>query len=213
MEIYKLIFNPIDVNTYILADASGNCAIIDCGCYDRDEFNELINLIEKRQLKPVLLLNTHCHLDHIFGDGFMLEKYNTGAFCHKDDVYNRKKALDHALMFGLSMENPPEPAGFLTDGQKISFGQTELTSIHVPGHAAGSLAFYSEKDKVVFTGDALFAGSIGRTDLPGGNYETLINSITKKLFTLPSETVVYPGHGDSTTIGNEVRSNPYFIHN
>jgi glyoxylase-like metal-dependent hydrolase (beta-lactamase superfamily II) len=108
------------------------------------------------------------------------------------------------------MEDPPEPAGFLTDGQKISFGETELTSIHVPGHAAGSLAFYSEKDKAVFTGDALFAGSIGRTDLPGGNYETLINSITKKLFILPPETVVYPGHGDETSVETEIKTNPFF---
>jgi glyoxylase-like metal-dependent hydrolase (beta-lactamase superfamily II) len=213
MEIYRLIFNPIDVNTYILADESGDCAIIDCGCYDKEEFKILTDLIDEKRLRPVLLLNTHCHLDHIFGDRFLLERYNIGAFCHKDDLYNRKKAADHALMFGLAMENPPEPAGFLTDGQKISFRQTWLTAIHVPGHAAGSLAFYSDIDKAVFTGDALFEGSIGRTDLPGGNYETLINSITKKLFTLPAETVVYPGHGESTTIGIEVSSNPYFIHN
>jgi len=210
MEIYRLVFNPIDVNTYILADKSGECAIIDCGCYDSDEFSRLTDLIDEKQLRPVLLLNTHCHLDHIFGDRFMLEKYNIGAFCHTDDVYYRKNAVTHALMFGLTMEDPPEPAGYLTDGQKISFGQTELVSIHVPGHAAGSLAFYSENDKVVFTGDALFAGSIGRTDLPGGNYETLINSIMNKLFTLPEETIVYPGHGNETTIGIETRTNPYF---
>jgi len=210
MEIYRLVFNPIDVNTYILADKSGECAIIDCGSYDFDEFSEMTDLIDDKKLTPVLLLNTHCHLDHIFGDGFVLSKYNIGALCHRDDVYNRNKAVNHALMFGLSMENPPEPAGYLTDGQKISFGETELVAIHVPGHAAGSLAFYSEKDKVVFTGDALFAGSIGRTDLPGGNYETLINSIRNKLFTLPEETVVFPGHGNETTVGIEKRTNPYF---
>lgn len=210
MEIYSFIFNPIDVNTYILADKSGECAIIDCGCYDVDEFSRLTDFIDEKRLRPVLLLNTHCHLDHIFGDGFVLGKYNLGALCHRDDVNNRKKAVNHALMFGLTMDDPPEPAGYLADGQKISFGETELTVIHVPGHAAGSLAFYSEKDKVVFTGDALFAGSIGRTDLPGGNYETLINSIKNKLFTLTEETIVYPGHGNETTIGIETRTNPYF---
>lgn len=210
MEIYKLVFNPIDANTYILADKSGECAIIDCGCYDVDEFSELTGLIDEKKLRPVLLLNTHCHLDHIFGDGFVLGKYNIGALCHRDDLSNRKKAVNHAMMFGLSMENPPEPAGYLTDGQKISFGETELTAIHVPGHAAGSLAFYSKNDKVVFTGDALFEGSIGRTDLPGGDYGTLINSIRNKLFTLPEETLVYPGHGNETTIGIETRTNPYF---
>lgn len=212
MEIYRLVFNPIEVNTYILADQSGDCAIIDCGCYDKDEFSELTGFIEERKLNPVLVLNTHCHLDHIFGNGFMLEKYNLGAFFHKDDESNRKMAVNHALIFGLSMKTPPGPAGYLTDGQKISFGQTELKSIHVPGHSAGSLAFYNEKEKVIFTGDALFEGSIGRTDLPGGNYERLINSITKKLFTLPSETAVCPGHGNKTSIGTEIESNPYFIH-
>jgi glyoxylase-like metal-dependent hydrolase (beta-lactamase superfamily II) len=210
MEIYRLVFNPIEVNTYILADQSGDCAIIDCGCYDRNEFSELTNLILEKRLNPVLLLNTHCHLDHIFGDGNILEKYKLGAFCHKDDVANRKNAVNHALMFGLFMQRPPDPAAYIIDGQKIAFGQTELTAFHVPGHAAGSLAFYAEKDSVVFTGDALFAGSIGRTDLPGGNFQTLINSIRNKLFTLPAETVVYPGHGRETTIGTEIESNPYF---
>ncbi|OFY66021.1 MAG: hypothetical protein A2V46_12150 [Bacteroidetes bacterium RBG_19FT_COMBO_42_7] len=210
MEIYRLVFNPIEVNTYILADQSGDCAIIDCGCYDRNEFSELTNLILEKRLNPVLLLNTHCHLDHIFGDGNILEKYKLGAFCHKDDVANRKNAVNHALMFGLFMQRPPDPAAYIIDGQKITFGQTELTAFHVPGHAAGSLAFYAEKDSVVFTGDALFAGSIGRTDLPGGNFQTLINSIRSKLFTLPADTVVYPGHGRETTIGTEIESNPYF---
>jgi hydroxyacylglutathione hydrolase len=213
MEIYRLVFSPILVNTYILADKSGECAIIDCGCYDQDEFDELNDLIQEKNLKPVLLLNTHCHLDHIFGNHFMLEKYNLGSFCHKDDEANRKNSTNHAKMFGLEMQIPPEPSGYLTDGQKISFGQTELVAIHVPGHAPGSLAFYSQRDNVIFTGDVLFNGSIGRTDLPGGNYETIINSIKNKLFTLPADTAVYPGHGDMTSIGNEIETNPYFIHN
>jgi len=213
MKIYKLVFSPIQVNTYVLTDESGDSAIIDCGCYDQNEFNELNDLIRDKKLNPVLLLNTHCHLDHIFGNRFMLEKYNLRSFCHKDDDNNRKSSLNHAKMFGLAMEPPPEPAGYLNDGQKVSFGQNELIAIHVPGHAPGSLAFYSEKDRVVFTGDALFAGSIGRTDLPGGNYETLINSIKNKLFSLPAETTVYPGHGDSTSIADEIETNPYFIHN
>jgi len=210
MDIIRLVFSPIEVNTYILADKSGDCAIIDCGCYDQSEFSELTDLIDYKKLNPVLLLNTHCHLDHIFGNGLILEKYRLGALCHKDDDANRKNAVNHALFFALSMKPPPEPAGYLTDGQKISFGQTELTAFHVPGHAAGSLAFYSEKDNVVFTGDALFSGSIGRTDLPEGNYDTLIESIRSKLFILHPDTIVYPGHGDSTTIGREIRFNPYF---
>lgn len=212
MEIFRLVFNPIQVNTYIIADPSGDCAIIDCGCYDQDEFGEMTNLIGQKKLNPVLLLNTHCHLDHIFGNRFLLEKYNLEAYCHKDDEQNRENAVSHAMMFGLSMEIPPVPAGFLNDRQRLSFGKTELVALHVPGHSAGSLAFYFRDGKMVFTGDALFAGSIGRTDLQGGNYETLINSITTRLFTLPSDTCVYPGHGESTTIEKEIKSNPFFIH-
>jgi glyoxylase-like metal-dependent hydrolase (beta-lactamase superfamily II) len=212
MEIRTLVFNPISVNTYILSDGSGDCAIIDCGCYDSYEAGELTALLDGENLKPVLLLNTHCHLDHIFGDRLMLEKYGLGALCHHDDLMNRKRAVDHARMFGLSMEPPPEPAGYLSGGEKVSFGNSELEVIHVPGHAPGSLAFYSKKDKSVFTGDALFEGSIGRSDLPGGNHETLLNSIRERLFILPADTVVYPGHGNATLIGDELRFNPYFIH-
>jgi glyoxylase-like metal-dependent hydrolase (beta-lactamase superfamily II) len=140
----------------------------------------------------------------------MLEKYNLGTLYHREDEQNRENSVNHAIMFGLSMEIPPVPVGFLTEHQTISFGTTDLVVLHVPGHSRGSVAFYCRSDKTVFTGDALFAGSIGRTDLPGGNYETLINSIRKKLFTLPADTVVYPGHGNETTIGTEIESNPFF---
>jgi hydroxyacylglutathione hydrolase len=210
MEIYKLVFSPIDVNTYVLADKSGDCAIIDCGCYDKTEFNQLVTFIESKNLKPVLLLNTHCHLDHIFGNNFILEKYGLRTWSGELDEMNRKNAAQHALLFGLTMEEPPAPAGFLIDNQLITFGTTELKALHVPGHAPGSLAFYSEKNGCVFTGDALFAGSIGRTDLPGGDYETLINSIKSKLFVLPPSTVVYSGHGNESSIEREMKSNPYF---
>ncbi|MEI6047468.1 MAG: MBL fold metallo-hydrolase [Bacteroidota bacterium] len=210
IKIFKLAFSPIEVNTYILADKSGDCAIIDCGCYDKAESEELAGFIKNKNLNPVLLLNTHCHLDHIFGNRFILEKYNLRAFSGKLDEGNRKNSVQHALLFGLTMDNPPEPGGFITDNQIITFGTTELMALHVPGHSAGSLAFYSEKNGCVFTGDALFAGSIGRTDLPDGDYNTLINSIRSKLFILPTSTVVYPGHGNETTIERELKSNPYF---
>jgi hydroxyacylglutathione hydrolase len=212
MDVYRFVFNPIEVNTYIIEDASGECAIIDCGCYDKKEFSRLNDMLAGKRLKPSLLLNTHCHLDHIFGDLFMIEKYKIGAQCHNEELYNRKNAVNVASFFGLFMDSPPEPESYLKDGQVITFGGTSLTVLHVPGHSAGSLAYYSESDKVVFTGDALFSGSIGRTDLPGGNYEILLNSIRKKLFTLPSDTVVYPGHGEPTTIEKETKTNPYFIH-
>ena len=210
MEIYKLVFSPIEVNTYILADQSNDCAIIDCGCYDRLEFDELAGFIENKKLNPVLLLNTHCHLDHIFGNRYMLEKYGLKTLSGKEDEINRKKAVQHAALFGLSITEPPEPGGFIADGQKITFGSNELTALFVPGHSPGSIAFYSEKNGCVFTGDALFAGSIGRTDLEGGDYDTLMYSIRNRLFVLPPSTVVYPGHGNRTTIEKESMSNPFF---
>ena len=210
MEIHRLVFSPIDVNTYIIADSTGDCAIIDCGCYDDAEFKKFTSFIEEKGLNPVLLLNTHCHLDHIFGNNYLLRKYKLRALSHEQDETNRRKGPQHALIFGLTMEPAPDPARFITDNEIIEFCSSKLIVLHVPGHSAGSVAFYFEKEGFVFTGDALFAGSIGRTDLDQGDYETLINSIKNKLFTLPESTVVYPGHGGDTTIGKEIRTNPWF---
>jgi hydroxyacylglutathione hydrolase len=209
MEIYRMVFSPIEVNTYILADESGDCAVIDCGCYGSSESSKLEKFLKDRHLNPVLLLNTHCHLDHIFGNRFMLDRYNLRTLSGKEDEINRISAVAHAGLFGLEMDEPPEPGGFIEDGSNISFGSTVLVALKVPGHSPGSIAFYSEKDKCVFTGDALFSGSIGRTDLTGGDYDTLIISIRTRLLVLPCDTVVYPGHGDSTTIDREIKSNPF----
>lgn len=211
MEIYKFVFSPIEVNTYILADQSGDCAIIDCGCYGKGEFDELATFIKDNNLRPVLLLNTHCHLDHIFGNKLMLERFNLKTNSSEYEETNRRNAVQHAMLFGLKMDEPPEPASFISDNSVVNFGTTDLVALHVPGHSPGSLAFYSEKNGSVFTGDALFAGSIGRTDLPGGNYEKLINSIKNKLFVLPPSTLVYSGHGKETTIDNEMKTNPFFL--
>jgi glyoxylase-like metal-dependent hydrolase (beta-lactamase superfamily II) len=210
MEIYKLVFSPIDVNTYIVADKSSDCAIIDCGCYDKGEFDKLERFIKSKKLNPVLLLNTHCHLDHVFGNKFVLEKYNLKTNSSELDEINRNNSAQHAMLFGLSMDQPPEPGKFLTENETVKFGSTEFKVLHVPGHSPGSLSFYSEKGNCVFTGDALFAGSIGRTDLPGGNYETLIENIKNKLFVLPPQTIVYAGPGSETTIEKEMTSNPFF---
>jgi glyoxylase-like metal-dependent hydrolase (beta-lactamase superfamily II) len=210
MRIFKLVFSPIQVNTYILAEDSGDCAIIDCGCYDTEESDELTKFIAEKSLKPVMLLNTHSHLDHIFGNNFILEHYGLRTHASELDETNRISAPHHAMIFGMTMEVPPEPGEFISDNQIITFGNTKLLALHVPGHTTGSIAFYSESDNCVFTGDALFAGSIGRTDLPGGNYEILMNSIRNRLFVLPPSTIVYPGHGEATTIDNEIKTNPYF---
>lgn len=210
MKVIRLVFSPIEVNTYILADSTGKCAIIDCGCYQESEQEELVKILETEKLEPVMLLNTHCHLDHVFGNRFILDKYKLRTLSCEADEINRKNATQHSLLFGLTMETPPEPEAFITDGQVLTFGNTELVALHVPGHTAGSIAFYCAGDSIVFTGDALFAGSIGRTDLPGGSYDTLINSIRNKLFVLPPSTVVCPGHGSKTTIEKEIMTNPFF---
>ncbi len=209
MDIYRIVFSPIRVNTYVIADQTGECAVIDCGCYSPADSEVLAELFEKNKLKPVLLLNTHCHPDHVFGNNFMLTRYNLLTLCGSEEERIRKSAVNLSVILGLTMEKPPEPRAWLEDGQTITFGETELTALHVPGHSPGSYAFWCRKEKVVFTGDALFKGSIGRSDLPGGNHQTLLDSIRTKLLVLPPETVVYPGHEDKTTIGDEIKNNPY----
>ena len=210
MKIQRFVFSPINENTYVLISDSRDCAIIDCGCYDSSENMELEAFISENKLNPVLLLNTHCHLDHIFGNGFILERYGLKTLSHVQEEYNRKKAPEHALLFGLTMNESPEPERFISDNEVVEFADLKLKALHVPGHTAGSLAFYCEQEGVVFTGDALFPGSIGRTDLHGGDYETLITSIKNRLFTLPEETKVLAGHGGETTIGRELKTNPWF---
>lgn len=210
MNIYRKVYSPIQVNTYIISGSDDECIVIDCGCYGKAEEESLERFLADRSLKPVLLLNTHCHLDHIFGNKFMLERYGLRTWFHRGDDSNHKHAPKHALMFGLKMDDPPEPEGFLADGQLITAAGITFEVLAVPGHSPGGISFYCETGSAVFTGDALFAGSIGRSDLPGGDHHQLMESIRNRLFTLPSETVVYPGHGPDTTIGEEISGNPFF---
>jgi len=209
MKVYRRVYSPISVNTFVVPGLNGECVVIDCGCYDANEFRNFISFLEAKKLKPVMLLNTHCHLDHVFGNRFMLEHYNLRTYCSEDEMGNLRGAAVHAGFFGLSMEEPPSPEGFIRDGETICAAGIIFKAIHVPGHTSGSLAYYCREGGIIFTGDALFAGGIGRTDLPGGNYQTLLASIKEKILTLPPETVIYPGHGPSTTIARETESNPY----
>jgi glyoxylase-like metal-dependent hydrolase (beta-lactamase superfamily II) len=210
MKIYKLVFSPIEVNTYIIAGDSGDCAILDCACFNKAECNALESFLSSHKLNPVVLLNTHCHFDHIFGNKFMFEKYNLRTQYHKSEESNHAGFLERIMRSSWKFDAPPEPMRYIADNEIIEFDSVSLKALHVPGHTSGSLAFYSEKESCVFTGDALFAGSIGRTDLPGGDFNTLIASIQNRLFTLPASTVVYPGHGPETEIGKEIASNPWF---
>lgn len=210
MKIFRGVFSPIEVNTYILTGNDTECIIVDCGCYGEEEEKRLEEMLASRGLKPVMLLDTHCHLDHVFGNRFMLERYGLRPWFHEGDKKNYLNAPKMSLMFGISMALPPEPEGYLRDGQVITAAGLTLQVIHVPGHSPGGIAFHSDLANIILTGDALFAGSIGRSDLPGGDHEQLMENIRTRLFTLPPETVVYPGHGPDTTIGEQMASNPFF---
>ena len=212
MKIHKLVFSPIEVNTYIIAGDSGDCAILDCACFNKTECDVLESFIESNKLNPVALLNTHCHFDHIFGNKFIFERYNLRTQYHELEENNHNGFLERIMRSSWKFDKSPEPLRYIADNEIIEFDSVSLRALFVPGHTSGSLAFYSEKEACIFTGDALFAGSIGRTDLPGGDYDTLISSIQKRLFTLPPSTVVYPGHGAHTQIGNEIATNPWFKH-
>ena len=207
--IQSFVFNAFQENTYIISDETKECVIVDPGCYDEEEKKELSDYISENQLKVRILLNTHCHIDHILGNEFVKTKYSTKLFIHQTEefVLNAQKVL--APHYGFNRYQEARPDGFLSEGDVIEFGLQKFAVLFVPGHSPGHIAFYNEKEKVVFAGDVLFQNSVGRTDLPGGNHNTLIDSIHRKLFTLPDEVTVYPGHGDETTIGVEKRTNPF----
>ncbi|HYI79042.1 MAG TPA: MBL fold metallo-hydrolase [Chryseolinea sp.] len=207
--IQSFVFNAFQENTYIISDDTKECAIVDPGCYEEHEKKELSDYILENQLSVKMLLNTHCHIDHILGNEFVKQKYGSKLYLHKTEVFvlNAQKIL--AAHYGFNLYQPAAPDNYLNEGDSIEFGTQKFSVLFVPGHSPGHIAFYSEKEKVVLAGDVLFLNSVGRTDLPGGNHNTLIDSIHKKLFTLPDDVTVYPGHGNETTIGVEKRTNPF----
>ncbi len=209
--IQRFIFNPFQQNTYVLYDETKECAIIDPGCYSTEEKQELKQFIDNHSLKPTLLLNTHCHVDHILGNAFVYDTYGLKPKAHKAEKEMLEIAAEQGQMFGFTLETPPPLEDYLEDGDVVKLGNGTLKVLHVPGHSAGSLAFAVENPKLVITGDALFAGSIGRTDLPGGDYDQLMNSIRTKLLTLGDEYAVFAGHGPKTSIGNEALTNPFLL--
>lgn len=204
-------FNMFPVNTYVLSDETNETVIIDAGCYYEDEQEMLKQYIERNGLKVKHLLNTHLHLDHIFGNAFVAREYGVKPEASADDEFLLPKVEDYCRMFGFKLnEETPSIGNNLKEGDEIRFGNTVLKVIQAPGHSPGSLVYYNGKDNCLFCGDVLFRGSIGRTDLDKGDYHQLINSISTKLFVLPDQTIVYTGHGESTTIGNEKMNNPFF---
>lgn len=201
-------FNPIQVNTYVLYDQTGECAVIDNGAYFDSEKAELYDFIDSNSLKPVLLLNTHGHIDHILGNEDFTKRYNLELAARSDGMQYYDRADAYASAFGMRLDQTIRPTIDLKGLDEVKFGNTTLKVLFTPGHAEGSVCFYSELAQMVFTGDTLFRFSYGRTDLPGGSYDKIANSIMNRLFALPDETMVMPGHGPQSTIGEEKMYNP-----
>ena len=210
-QIKSFTFSPIQENTYILYNEHKECIIIDPGCYFEEEKIALKTFIDDNKLIPVMLLNTHCHLDHVFGNKFI-----SGAFELIPTIHPlEKELLAYAPISGLMYEMPFDhyegDIAYLEPGQIIRLGSDHLTVLFTPGHSPGSVSFYCKQQSFVISGDVLFKNSIGRTDLPGGNHEILIKSIKEELLILPDETIIYSGHGSPTNIGNEKKSNPFLV--
>jgi hydroxyacylglutathione hydrolase len=209
LSVKNFVFNPFQENTYVLYDETKSCVVIDPGCYEKDEQNELVEFIKSNGLTVGLLLNTHCHVDHVLGNVFIKEKFGVKLHLHPKDEPTLKAVKVYAPNYGFHQYQEATPDAFLAEGEAVKFGNTYLDVLFVPGHSPGHVAFYHAQEKIVIGGDVLFYNSIGRTDMPGGNFDTLINSIHQKLFVLPDDVTVYPGHGPKTTIGFEKKTNPF----
>lgn len=211
MKIKRFEFNMFPENCYVLWDETNEAVIIDPGCLYEDEKQALKSFIQSNGLIPKHLLNTHLHLDHIFGNPFVQREFGLKPEANQADEFWIEDAPKQSRMFGFKLPEPQVAlGGYIHDGDIVTFGNTRLEAIHVPGHSPGSIVFYCASQQCMFSGDVLFQGSIGRADLAGGNFDSLIDHICSRLFVLPNETIVYPGHGAPTTIGIEKAENPFF---
>lgn len=202
-------FNAFAENTYIIYNSDKEAAIIDPGCSTPEECKSMADFIKSEGLKPLLLLNTHCHIDHILGNHFVYSEYGLAPLLHRNELFLLQKLTEIAAFYGVDATASPEPLRFIEEHEKITLGDITLEVIYCPGHSPGGVCFYTAKEKKLWCGDVLFRESIGRTDLPGGDYDTLENNILTKLFVLPDDVEVFPGHGIPTTIGYEKRLNPF----
>lgn len=209
IHIHSFSFNPFMENTYLLYDESKECIIIDPGCYEKEEQEALHDFIEKENLKVVQLLNTHCHIDHVLGNQFVKEKYGIKLATSTIEEQVLKAVKSYASNYGFPLYQEATVDTYLEEGQQVHFGNTTLDILFVPGHSPGHLVFYNTKEKICIGGDVLFQRSVGRTDLPGGDHETLMRNIREKMYALPDDMTVYPGHGPTTTIGEEKQFNPF----
>jgi glyoxylase-like metal-dependent hydrolase (beta-lactamase superfamily II) len=208
ISVQKFSFNGFQENTYVVFDQQKNCVVIDPGCYERHEEQELLSFIQDNGLTPLALLNTHAHIDHVLGNQFVLETFSIPFYLHENDLNTLHSVENYAHLYGFgAYKKSPNPTRFLNEGDELVFGLIQFKVRYTPGHAPGHVVFYNEENNFVINGDVLFNGSFGRVDLPGGDLETLKNSIFNVMFMLPDETLVYCGHGPETTIGKEKRSN------
>ncbi|MGN6212850.1 MBL fold metallo-hydrolase [Parafilimonas sp.] len=209
IKVEHFTFNPLAENTYVLSNEKDEALIIDPGCYFTEEEKMLQNYITTKRLKPLLLLNTHCHLDHVFGNNWVHKTYGLELHLHQGEVVVLETAPASGNLYGLGFTNYKGPLHFLKEGDEIIFGDNKLKVLFTPGHSPASVCFYCKAQHFIIGGDVLFHESIGRFDLPGGNEELLYKSIRETLYVLPDETIVYPGHGEPTTIGHEKKFNPF----
>jgi glyoxylase-like metal-dependent hydrolase (beta-lactamase superfamily II) len=209
ISIKKFVFNPFQVNTYVLYDETNKCIIIDPGCYEENEKRELVDYIDTNNFKVIRIINTHVHTDHILGNAFVCKHFGMGWEAHPDGKELWGLVREFGSVLNLNVEEIGLPESTFEDGAVIKFGDSELEVVYTPGHAAGSVCFISHEQKFVISGDVLFRDSIGRTDLPTGDYKLLNKSIQNKLFTLDDDYEVYSGHGPETTIGHEKLNNPF----
>lgn len=209
IQISSFTFNPFAENTYIISDSTQQCAIIDPGCSTPDEQDQLTSYISEKGLTPIHLINTHCHIDHVLGNKFVAEKYNLPLTSHQGEQVVLDMQPSVSQMYGIPYDPSPAISIFIDEGDSIDLGSAQLKVLYTPGHSPASVSLYCEETLQLIAGDVLFDGSIGRTDLPGGDFNTLIQSIRDKLLVLNDKVVVFPGHGAYTTIGKERRSNPF----
>ena len=210
IELKKFTFNPFQENTYVIWETETNeTIIVDPGCSNNLEQDKLTQLISDKNLAVKYLINTHCHIDHILGNKFVKEKYKCKFYAPELDVPLLDKLIDQAKMFGFPADKSPHPDEFIIEDLILKIGNTEMEFLFTPGHTPGEYCIFFRNEKTCISGDVLFLEGIGRTDLWGGDYDTLLKSIEEKLFALPDDIVVYPGHGDKTTIGHEKLNNPF----
>lgn len=209
LQIKKFTFNPFEENTYVLFDETKESVVIDPGCYEKAEQQELVDFIESNSLVVKKLINTHCHIDHVLGNAFVKRKFNIQLYIHSIEEPLLRAVSSYASNYGFHQYEDSTADVFLTESDFVEFGNQKLKILFVPGHSPGHIAFYNAASKSLLGGDVLFENSIGRSDLPGGNFNTLISSIQEKFFTLPDDVTVYCGHGEETSIGFEKRTNPF----